>query len=159
MQDIYPTYTCHPSTDKGTQANLQVPAVKGAAPEATVKATRDGDSIAASVDAQGGLAPYTFRWSSSSTTIDDNAGTEIAYTRNQRGKDEGETVTLEVTDANGISSHRIGGAARATAASRSPRTRAAAASASSPSARPTSASSRPSTSGSARRTARSASRP
>ena len=102
VQDIYPSYTCHPSTDKGTQANLQVPAVKGAAPEATVKAARDGDSIVASVDAQGGLAPYTYRWSSSSTTLDDNAGTEIAYARSQRGKDESETVTLEVTDANGI---------------------------------------------------------
>jgi hypothetical protein len=104
VQDIYPTYTCHPSTDKGTQANLQVPAVDGVAPEATIKATRSGDSIAAAVDAQGGLAPYTFRWSSSSTTIGDNAGSEIAYTREQRGEQTGETVTLEVTDANGISS-------------------------------------------------------
>ena len=43
--------------------------------------------------------------------IDDNGGTEIAYTRNPRdGKDAGETVTLEVTDANGMTVHRIGGA-------------------------------------------------
>src|SRR4051795_3786050 len=55
VQDIYPSYTCQPSTDKGTQANLQVPAAKDVAPEATIKATRSGDSIAASVDAKGGL--------------------------------------------------------------------------------------------------------
>ena len=104
VQDIYPSYTCNPSTDKGTQANLQVPAVEGVAPEAVVKATRSGDDIVATADVSGGTGPYTLRWSSSSTTLDDAQGSEIAYTRDPRGKDDAETVTLEVTDANGIAS-------------------------------------------------------
>ena len=121
---------------------------------------RDGDSIAASVDAQGGTRAVHVpagrpRRRRSTTTAAPRSRTRATRARQAT---PARAVTLEVTDANGITVDRIGGARRATAASRSPRTPAAAASASSPSARPTSASSRPSTSGSARRTARSASR-
>jgi Family of unknown function (DUF6345) len=104
VQDIYPSYTCNPSTEQGTQAHLQIPAVDGVAPKAVVKATRAGDDIVASADASGGTGPYTFNWSSSSTTLEETGGSEIRYQRQPRGKDAGEVVTLEVTDVNGLSS-------------------------------------------------------
>jgi hypothetical protein len=68
-----------------------------------VKASRSGGEILAEADASGGTGPYTFRWSSSTTTLDGNDGTAIAYQRNPRGKTSGEVVTLEVTDVNGLS--------------------------------------------------------
>jgi Family of unknown function (DUF6345) len=68
-----------------------------------VKATRSGDEIVASAEPSGGTGPYTLRWSSSSTALDDTGGSEIAYERHPRGKDSGEVVTLEVTDVNGLS--------------------------------------------------------
>ena len=61
VQQIFPAYTCNPLGGNGPQANRQVPAVQGAAPEATCR--RAGDaliSIAAPV-ASGGTAPYTYK--------------------------------------------------------------------------------------------------
>ena len=105
VEAIYPHYTCNPSTDEGNQAHRQVPAVDGAAPQVTVKAARSGAKILASADASGGTGPYTFRWSSSTTTLDDNDGSAIAYERSPRGRaTAGEDVTLEVTDVNGLTS-------------------------------------------------------
>jgi hypothetical protein len=52
-----------------------------------VKATRSGDEIVASAEPSGGTGPYTLRWSSSSTALDDTGGSEIAYERHPRGKD------------------------------------------------------------------------
>ena len=85
VEAIYPHYTCNPSTDEGNQAHRQVPAVDGAAPQVIVKAARSGAKILASADASGGTGPYTFRWSSSTTTLDDNDGSAIAYERSPRG--------------------------------------------------------------------------
>jgi hypothetical protein len=104
VQDIYPIYTCNPSTEQGTQAHRLLPAVQDAAPKAVVKASRSGDKVFATAVASGGAEPYSFDWSSSTTTLDETRGTEIAYERRPRGKVAGEVVTLEVTDANGLSS-------------------------------------------------------
>jgi len=82
VQTIYPVYTCNPSTETGDQAHRQVPAV---APS-------------------GGTAPYTFKWSSSDTVIDPNDAQRISFTRTPRERAGAETLTVEVTDANGLSS-------------------------------------------------------
>jgi hypothetical protein len=102
VEAIYPHYTCNPSTEQGNQAHRQVPAVDGVAPKAVVKASRSGGKIVASAEASGGTGPYTFSWSSSTTTLDRNDDTTIAYERNSRFKTSDEVVTLEVTDVNGL---------------------------------------------------------
>ena len=103
VEAIYPSYTCNPSTDEGEQAHRQVPAVEGIGPKATIEVTREGERILGRVvEAAGDGSVY--KWSSSSTALIENEGEEIAYERRPRGKttDE-ETVTLEVTDRNGLS--------------------------------------------------------
>jgi hypothetical protein len=103
VQEIYPHYTCNPSSEEGTQAHRLVPAVQGAGPKAVIKAARSGEKILATADASGGAEPYSFDWSSSTTTLDATESSELAYEREPRGKiTADEIVTLEVTDANGL---------------------------------------------------------
>ena len=103
VEAIYPHYTCNPSTEQGNQAHRQVPAVDGAGPQVDVKASRRGAKILASAEASGGTGPYTFSWSSSTTTLESNDSAAIAYERSPRGRAAtGEDVTLEVTDVNGL---------------------------------------------------------
>jgi uncharacterized protein DUF6345 len=102
VQEIYPHYTCNPSTEEGTQAHRQIPAVEGVGPKAAIKASRSGDKVFATADASGGAAPYSYDWSSSTTTLDETEGSEIGYERRSRFKSEDETLTLEVVDANGL---------------------------------------------------------
>jgi hypothetical protein len=104
VQQILPVYTCNPSAATGPQANRLLPAIQGAAPTAVLRASLNGTSVSAAVaSVSGGAAPYSFEWSSSTTALDPNTGPKIAYTRAPRdGKLDGEVVTLEVTDANGI---------------------------------------------------------
>ncbi len=105
VQTIAPSYRCNPGTELGTQAQRVLPAVPGFAPTAQVKATLRDGIVTAAADAAGGLAPYTYKWSSSSTLLDPNDGPKISYTRAPRdGKLAGEALTLEVTDANGVAS-------------------------------------------------------
>ncbi|HKT04776.1 MAG TPA: DUF6345 domain-containing protein [Rugosimonospora sp.] len=101
---IYPQYTCNPLAET-SQAHRLVPAVPGSGPGGRMKAARTGDSIVAAVEVSGGTAPYTYAWSSSSTALpsDDRSRPSISYTRAPRAADTGtETVTVEVTDANGL---------------------------------------------------------
>jgi hypothetical protein len=61
--------------------------------------------VVASAKATGGTAPYTFRWTSSTTALSEaeSTGSQISYSRVPRAKDDGsEQVVLEVTDANGV---------------------------------------------------------
>ena len=104
VETIYPSYTCNPSAETGDQAHRQVPAVEGVAPTANVEGIRRGDAISASAEISGGSGPYQLRWSSSTTALTENDGSEIAYERQPRGKEAEETVSLEVTDANGLTS-------------------------------------------------------
>jgi hypothetical protein len=103
VETIYPSYTCNPIGESGEQAHLQVPAVEGVAPKATIEVSRSGERILAQVaEAAGDGSVY--KWSSSSTVLADNDGEQIAYERRPRGRTTGaETVTLEVTDRNGLS--------------------------------------------------------
>jgi hypothetical protein len=102
VETIYPSYTCNPSSEKGEQANLSVPAVEGVGPKATIKVSRSGERIFGEVaEAAGDGSVY--KWSSSSTVLADNSGEQVAYDRRPRGKTgPAETLTLEVTDRNGI---------------------------------------------------------
>jgi hypothetical protein len=105
VQAIYPVYTCNPSTETGDQAHRQVPAVLGAAPAATLRMAMKGDQVSAAVAPTGGTAPYSYKWSSSSTVLDPNDGSRVSYQRTSRSAPAGpEAVTVEVTDANGLSS-------------------------------------------------------
>ena len=53
--------------------------------------------------ASGGTAPYTYKWSSSSTVLPAVGDPHIEYKRDPRDPEaKGETITLEVTDANGL---------------------------------------------------------
>jgi hypothetical protein len=101
VETIYPVYTCNPASENGEQAHRQVPAVEGAGPEATITVERSGEKILARV-AKGDGSVY--KWSSSSTVLTENEGEQIAFERRPRDKATGaETVTLEVTDRNGLS--------------------------------------------------------
>jgi Family of unknown function (DUF6345) len=101
VEAIYPSYTCNPSGEQGEQAHLQVPAVDGIGPKAKLEVSRSGEKILAGASGEGDL---TYKWSSSSTVLTDSEGEQIAYERRPRGKTtDAETVSLEVTDHNGLS--------------------------------------------------------
>jgi hypothetical protein len=100
VETIYPSYTCNPSSERGEQAHLQVPAIEGIGPKAKIEVTRSGEKILGEVAGDGSV----YKWSSSSTALTDNEGEQIAYERRARGKTtDAETVSLEVTDRNGLS--------------------------------------------------------
>jgi hypothetical protein len=101
---IYPQYTCNPLAD-AAQAHRLVPAVPDAAPSGKLGASRTGNEINASVSVSGGTAPYAYTWSSSSTTLPTEArdGDSVSYRRAPRGRqDTAERITVEVSDANGL---------------------------------------------------------
>ncbi|MGC9665449.1 DUF6345 domain-containing protein [Planosporangium sp. 12N6] len=106
VSTIFPQYTCNPVAETGALAHRLVPAVPEVAPGGKLGASRAGDRIKAEVSVSGGTAPYTYQWSSSTTTLpsDGRDGPSVAYTRSPRdAKAAGsETVTVEVTDANGL---------------------------------------------------------
>ena len=100
VETIYPSYTCNPSSERGEQAHLQVPAIEGIGPKAKIEVSRSGEKILGEAAGDGSV----YKWSSSSTALTDNEGEQIAYERRPRGKTtDAETVTLEVTDRNGLS--------------------------------------------------------
>jgi hypothetical protein len=109
VKTIYPAYTCNPSSEQGTQANRQLPAIQGAGPEAVFKATLRDGAVAGDASVSGGTAPYTYKWSSSSSIIPTVGDPHVEYKRAPRdGKLAGETLTLEVTDANGLTATASG---------------------------------------------------
>jgi hypothetical protein len=103
VETIYPSYTCNPSSETGEQAHLQVPAVEGIGPKATIEVTRSGEKVLGQVSEAAGDGSV-YKWSSSSTVLTDNEGEQIAYERRPRAETtDSETLTLEVTDRNGLS--------------------------------------------------------
>jgi hypothetical protein len=103
VQTIFPVYTCNPSSETGTQANRLLPAVQDSAPQATLKATLRSGVVSGDADASGGTGPYSYKWSSSSSLIAGGGDPHVDYELAPRdGKLAGEALTLEVTDANGL---------------------------------------------------------
>jgi hypothetical protein len=109
VQQVFPAYTCNPVGGKGQQANRQVAAVQGASPSATFTAALRDGVVSGAAQVSGGTAPYTYKWASSTTVIEGNTDAKVAYRRAPRdGRLTGEGLTLEVTDANGLSATATG---------------------------------------------------
>ena len=109
VKQIFPSYTCNPVGGEGQQPNLLLPAVKGAAPSATFKASLHSGGVNAEADVSGGTAPYSYKWASSTTVLEHNQEPALSYQRAPRdGKLTGEGLTLEVTDANGLTATATG---------------------------------------------------
>jgi hypothetical protein len=109
VQQIFPAYTCNPLGGESAQANRQVSAVQGASPQATFKAQLRDGLVTGAADVSGGTAPYSYKWASSTTVLDHNTDEKVEYKRAPRdGKLTGEGLTLEVTDANGLSATATG---------------------------------------------------
>lgn len=107
-QVIFPHYAC--GGQKVVKGNLvdirkvMVPAVLDV-PRAELTMRTKGGSVQALAEVSGGTAPYTFQWASSSGSIDQSAvdPSKVEYTVHGRaGQGAVETLTLYVTDANGL---------------------------------------------------------
>ena len=73
------------------------------------KASRAGDRSSRPPTPPAAPRPYSYKWSSSTTMLDENEGSKIAYKRAPRdGKLTGEGLTLEVIDANGLTTTATG---------------------------------------------------
>ena len=106
VRNLFPQYTCNPIGQQGAQAGRLIPAVAGSAPQGTMTASRSGTAVTASVGGvSGGVGPYTYKWSSSTTAIPSsaNGGTTLSYTRAPRAAATDERVTLQITDTDGLS--------------------------------------------------------
>jgi hypothetical protein len=81
-----------------------VPAVTDAkyVPRATLTASVKDNTVSAAVKIEGGKPPYTINWGSSSAYIDKNT-TSISYQVSPRASATSETISVLVTDANGVS--------------------------------------------------------
>lgn len=86
--------------------SVLVPAVNVAPSASIINMNINVDGfVSASAQITGGKEPYLFHWGSSSTEIDAETaaqGPDIAYGFNPKEPVEFETLTLQVTDANGI---------------------------------------------------------
>ncbi|GLZ80323.1 hypothetical protein Afil01_51300 [Actinorhabdospora filicis] len=104
VTEVLPQYQCSPvDNSDGTQAPKTVPAITGGGPTFKVSLNRQGDTVSGAASVSGGTAPYTFRWGSSTTVLSSNTGQSVSYKRVPRDTAaKTETVSLEVTDANGL---------------------------------------------------------
>jgi Family of unknown function (DUF6345) len=65
--------------------------------------------VTGDASASGGTAPYTYKWSSSTSLIGASGDPHVSYERAPRdGKLSGESLTLTVTDANGLTATATG---------------------------------------------------
>ena len=111
VDTIFPWYEFD-GTVIGPAANPQaaqmrtmlVPAVLDGALKATI-GTRVGDgSVFASVKPRGGTPPYSYQWESCTTSLDPatSTGQSVQYVPSSREPGRAETLTVRVTDANGL---------------------------------------------------------
>jgi hypothetical protein len=106
---IAPSYVCRPVlpglSERGQQGltGRLVPAAPQLTPSVRASASSDGATVTASAKVSGGSGPYTVSWSSSSTPLL-KAGTSVRYRMLARRPARPETLTVTVTDTNGISS-------------------------------------------------------
>ena len=106
---IAPSYVCRPVlpglAERGQEGltGRLVPAAPELTPSVRASASSDGASVTASAKVSGGNGPYTVSWSSSSTPLV-KGGTSVKYRMLARRPARPETLTVTVTDANGIAS-------------------------------------------------------
>ncbi|WP_428267906.1 DUF6345 domain-containing protein [Haliangium sp.] len=102
---LVPYYSCTGATAE-TEAvliGLLVPATDEATyvPQLRLDASSSGDQVTAAVEIEGGRAPYSISWTSSSTNLS-GGDDRISYRVFGRDKFNSETITVTVTDANGV---------------------------------------------------------
>jgi len=102
---LLPHYACEPKSTRGDAVSdivgRLVPAAPEMTPTADLQVVRDGSSMTGKVAVQGGTAPYSIKWSSSSTRLL-RGGESVAYKISSRGRARLESLTATITDANGI---------------------------------------------------------
>jgi hypothetical protein len=107
VRNLVPYYACGGNAPLGGQdtalLNVLIPATDDPAyvPQVQLSATAQGDLVTAAVAIQGGQPPYSITWASSSTEID-SASDRIEYRVFSRERLASETLTVTVTDANGV---------------------------------------------------------
>lgn len=111
VETIYPHFICRGTLQQGDESvvlrNIVLPAVQdapGADVSATMEETQDGVRVEATASIEGGTQPYTCDWSSAVVTLPPDAGdcSGVSYNVTPRAPVESDTVTLQVVDANGL---------------------------------------------------------
>lgn len=105
---IYPHYLYTGSMRVGDEEvvmrSVLVLAVN-AGPSLNLQASADGSLIVANAGVKGGTPPYQFSWSSSTTELGpplSSQGPDISYDFNPKEPGNSETLSLQVTDADGL---------------------------------------------------------
>jgi hypothetical protein len=102
---LLPHYACQPKTTRGDAVadivGRLVPAAPELTPTAELQIFRDGSLMTGKVAVNGGTAPYSIKWSSSSTRLV-RSGDSVDYKISTRGRTRTEYLTATITDANGI---------------------------------------------------------
>jgi hypothetical protein len=102
---LLPHYACEPKTTRRDAVSdivgRLVPAAPELTPTADLQVFRDGSLMSGKVAVQGGTAPYSIRWSSSSTRLL-RSGESVQYKISSRARARTEFLTATITDANGI---------------------------------------------------------
>ncbi|MCA9835914.1 MAG: SprB repeat-containing protein [Trueperaceae bacterium] len=84
--------------------NLLIPALEDAPQVSLTMSVSSGNTIKATSQVSGGKAPYSYAWSSSTTPLTVGNASSLSYGVSGRENVTEETLTVLVTDANGISS-------------------------------------------------------
>lgn len=105
VKALLPHYACAPANTPQDETSILsgrlVPAALDFAPAVKMGVSSDGKSVKGSLSVDGGQAPYSIRWSSSSTNLL-RGGETVSYLLTPRAVRRTEYVTATVTDANGI---------------------------------------------------------
>ena len=105
VEFLLPHYACQPKSTHDDAisdiAGRLVPAAPALTPTADLQIFRDGTSMSGKVSVEGGTAPYSIKWSSSSTRLL-RSGETVSYKISSRGRARTEFLTATITDANGI---------------------------------------------------------
>jgi hypothetical protein len=102
---LLPHYACQPKSTRGDAVSNIVGRLVPAAPELTptaqLQVSRDGSLMTGKVAVDGGTAPYSIQWASSSTRLL-RGGESVSYKISSRARARTESLTATITDANGI---------------------------------------------------------
>ncbi|MCG7873204.1 MAG: DUF6345 domain-containing protein [Candidatus Thiodiazotropha lotti] len=108
VKTIQPHYDCGgTAVVDGEIVNLLhqlIPAVDSSeyVPEVTLDSWFDGKTVNAKVDINGGMPPYQIDWSATRAKLQERNGSTISFYPQQRDGISEESVSVTVTDANGI---------------------------------------------------------
>ncbi|WP_372789605.1 DUF6345 domain-containing protein [Paraconexibacter sp.] len=106
---VVPHYEYRASTVNGGQVvNLlgrYVPAVQGVAPVPKITVTLNGSTVTGRTGVKGGKAPYTYSYTTCSGGLAGPGGPSFSYQLQSREPLSRESVTVAVTDANGVTGY------------------------------------------------------